>query len=402
MLSAANNNTAYSRQSRICYNDNHVLAYYANYSIVNDKINLQSLLPKLPLDSNGTIQGGDHQIIEESSKSVGQLLILTYRYDRKQKKVTYSNPNQTTFFLVKDTQEFAFSVYHAYKHNRRQIFIGSFSDIDLYPKFYDFCKEIQLNNTYITNANIINKMNNFNTRFNGCFILKIKEEFLKNRKAFLKMHKKTGHELFKDAEFGLKFVPALDLIAFTTENVPEAKRNFLKIGNVKDDEICYLIGYHQTMGSINPRSAEYKKSKFTKEMEIQDFINTNKSIGVCIVNKINKSDTIVNFSASTGMGSSGSPVINRQGEVSFMSNGNFLDIEYEEIIAPDDIKIIENKNNYIKCKNRNIGLKMSHVFIKNMFRKNKKNSGRKTINKISKIIKLKCKKKEKKAKSKKN
>jgi len=199
-------------------------------------------------------------------------------------------------------------------------------------------------------------------------------------------------KLFIDGKFGMKPSPALDFAIFLIDDkfLPQDilafDVDFSKKNNQQMTIEGSLIGYHDNSGAIDFTS-EYcytfhslpieVKRELEDKCEIEGFLHGNKSISPIEI--VFTDESFIFFQSNTGQGSSGDPIINKNGELIGLNIGNYCDREEKESITYEkddlarfDIEVsIENTASFDtkKAKNFNIGIRIQHPIIVSYFEK---------------------------------
>ena len=98
-------------------------------------------------------------------------------------------------------------------------------------------------------------------------------------------------------------------------------------------------------------------------MLLRYLVHSNKSSGIIKYEKENEG--LFLFHGTTTEGSSGSPILNSDGDAYAISFGNYSDIECKAEGTDDDletfdVEIKENESNFIMEKNVNLAIKLNH------------------------------------------
>ena len=376
---------------------------YPNYAINDDgKILKEEAKPKksLTMLKNVTIKFEylqkleeiytDFSKIENKLSSVSHILIIFAREDGH-----YFFSSGSFVLALINKNLFVLTVLHVLNFvDLPKIFLLNFSNEDLFDLLDIFLKYKKYDLTQGIDLNFIKDFSEFASKMKKKPILIIPATIDMNFLNFRKneLLNEQNAKLFIDGKYGMKPSPAFDFALLTIDlpyrdQLPKTLNPFKIDFPTQLDELQImgggsLIGFHNTRGDIELSSKEYcytlealpKQLISSLRFLKLDFFAETKSISPIDVNFSDNSFLL--FQSNTGEGSSGGPIINKNGELLGLNLGNYCDIEEEETLpfADDlfsfDIKLmIENKSNYDtkKPKNFNIGIAIIHPLIQKYF-----------------------------------
>lgn len=200
--------------------------------------------------------------------------------------------------------------------------------------------------------------------------LYINYQSLLKRKVWVKSnYNHTGKTL--DPIFRLQPMPTLDAVVLdSTENILK-KGIEISTSKLKPGEIIFHIGYNTVAGDITNKNDEYKCIEIQNPVKISDILHPDKSLSVG--NILSSNDGIIDFESTATEGSSGSPLLNSNGEVIGILMGNFNDNESigeckekRDIFSFDLLNRKERKSNFFCLKNTNLATNINHPGIYKM------------------------------------
>ncbi|KAL4432071.1 hypothetical protein ABPG74_014325 [Tetrahymena malaccensis] len=403
-------------------NKNSFIHFWPNYPIRHQKLLTNNYLPKQKDNSNVRplkVNLSQSQILslEQKSQAVGQVFVV---YVEKSNFIDFLEISCATFSVVEFQNEqinsqhqneiFGLTVAHVFmdtpqniKGDYYRLIFVSMSDIDT---FEDFKKSLQTFKVKKRRQILdLSKQNGFNIKdFSKLLQSYLQEEdkyfkeqpiyqayinyeFLEYRRELISIisESETSHQLLLDPLNGLQCLPSIDCCLlsfedkfidfFNNQKICPLRISLNEFNNYEDQQnnIC-MIGYQQIMGSIfQKKDPTYLLNVLHDKQEIQPIevnklINPHKSLQIGQYAKTNH--YILTFEASTTQGSSGSPVLDLNGNLIGINTGYFDDItEYEDTqetqtyqnIINFDRNVKENQSNYHKIKNYNCGIDINHI-----------------------------------------
>ncbi|EAS03376.3 hypothetical protein TTHERM_00730250 (macronuclear) [Tetrahymena thermophila SB210] len=411
-----------AKNYKLNLNKNSFIHFWPNYPIRHQKLLINNFLPKQKDNSKIKplrVNLSQPQIInlEQKAQAVGQVFVV---YVEKSNFIDFLEISCATFSVVEfqnqqtnnqhQNEIFGLTVAHVFmdtpqntKGDYYRLIFVSMSEIDT---FEDFKKSLQTFKAKKRRQIVdFNKQNGFNIKdfskllqnylqeedkyFKGQPIFQafINYEFLEYRRELISVisESETSHQFLLDPLNGLQCLPSIDccLLSFEDKFIDffnKQKIYPLQISqnqyNIQEDQQnnIYMIGYQQIIGSIfQKKDPTYilnmlYDNQTIQPIEVNKLINPHKSLQVGQYAKSN--NYILTFEASTTQGSSGSPVLDINGNLIGINTGYFDDITgYEDTqetqtyqsIINFDRNVKENQSNYHKIKNYNCGIDTNHI-----------------------------------------
>ncbi|KAL4477787.1 hypothetical protein ABPG72_018961 [Tetrahymena utriculariae] len=402
-------------------NKNSFIHFWPNYPIRHQKLLINNYLPKQN-DSQKvkplrfSLSQSQVLSLEQKSQAVGQVFVV---YVEKSNFIDFLEISCATFSVIEfqnqqiniqhQNELFGLTVAHVFMDTPqniqgdyyRLIFV-SMSEVDT---FEDFKQSLQLFKVKKRSQILdLSKQHRFNIKDfskllqnylqdedkyfkeQPVFQAFINYEFLEYRRELISVisESETSHQLLLDPLNGLQCLPSIDccLLSFEDKFIEFCNKQKIFPLNVsynqfnsyedQQNNIC-MIGYQQILGSIfQKKDPTYLLNtlhdKQIQPIEVNKLINPHKSLQVGQYTKTN--NYILTFEASTTQGSSGSPVLDLNGNLIGINTGYFDDITgYEDTqetqtyqsIINFDRNVKENQSNYHKIKNYNCGIDINHI-----------------------------------------
>ena len=220
----------------------------------------------------------------------------------------------------------------------------------------------------------------------------VNEKFLNIRSSWLKTVKEP--KFFVDPVFGIKPTPACDIIFFDLPPTLPPDVHFFEVflpnaKNIILNETFFLISYQMTENKINFNGNDYNRTlnltknvsrKDIPKLEMSYFLNSNKSIS--LINIVKFEENLFVYDGSMTTGSSGAPIISKDGLIMGFSFGYLSDSlradkikirqklhKLEEDLMFSLVDTKEMKENYKVSKNSagNLAISGTHQCINQFF-----------------------------------
>lgn len=390
------------------YNQNEIeIEVLPNYVIDNDEILEVSALPK-----ERFIYSKDNDLVQEKTlkryevkqipnsqsfknaiKSTGQLnLILIKQVENE----IFFKIFSCTFSIVKINNGIKIlTVLHPYQNLIKEetdpfelIAVFNFERIDAHLTFMGKLNKIQnesktLESTFeLLKDDIKDDKTKFICKFNSM----INQKFFDLRRNIIldNFHVKKEQNILLDPEYFLQPLPSLDaLLLDIDKNFKSylADHQILGIEMFNDNEVnfdhdYFAIGYNDVVGFF--KDENYSETvTLSFPLQMCKFVHRNKSASIV---KLKKDNNFMFTSISSLLkGSSGAPILSKDGKIVGMSFGYYSDnTAYEKIKRSQDLLLFdknvkeEEKSSYMKSKNSNLAISINHiVFLEfNILKKN--------------------------------
>ena len=236
------------------------------------------------------------------------------------------------------------------------------------------------NEDYANSEQIFSQFKILIEKEHNIFVEKVNEilnnNFLLIRKDLITSNFKTENltdNILLDPEYNLQPLPSIDAaILDISENLQKylATKQIIGIEILNEspdkdiDDLKFAIGYNYNNGEI---AKETYVSTIILESELaeSDFVSNNKSVSV-LKTRYDNNFLMTNIS-SLLTGSSGAPILNKEGKILGISFGYYTDkTQYEsvknclDLISFDKNANNEKKENYKVSKNSNLSISMNH------------------------------------------
>jgi hypothetical protein len=236
------------------------------------------------------------------------------------------------------------------------------------------------NEDYANSEQIFSRFKFLIEKEDNIFVEKVNEilnnNFLLIRKDLITSNFKTENladNILLDPEYNLQPLPSIDASIL---DISENLQKYLETKQIKGieilnestdkeiDDLKFAIGYNCNKGEI-PKETFISTVELKSELDAWDFVSYNKTVSV-LKTRYDNNFLMTNIS-SLLTGSSGAPILNKEGKILGISFGYYTDkTQYEsvknclDLISFDKNAINEKKENYKVSKNSNLSISMNH------------------------------------------